>query len=91
MFANFPINFSRLPKEKLDKLISLIDELKQAMNSATSFKLNAGRNVGNYNLAKCRHVTDLSDRIFANYLGIDDIWEDLEFLYSQVVKTDFSY
>ena len=91
MFANFPINFSRLPKEKLDKLISLVDELKQAMNSAISFKLNAGRNVGNYNLAKCRHVTDRSDRIFANYLGIDDIWEDLEFLYSQVVKTDFSY
>ena len=91
MFANFPINFSRLPKEKLDKLISLVDELKQAMNSATSFKLNAGRNVGNYNLAKCRHVTDRSDRIFANYLGIDDIWEDVEFLYSQVVKTDFNY
>ena len=32
------------------------------MNKNLVFKLNAGKNIGNYNLARCRHVTDKSDK-----------------------------
>ena len=55
-----------------------------------SFKLNAGKRVGNYNLAKCRTVTDKSDLIIARSLGFLEVWEDIELYYTQVVKTDFS-
>ena len=54
------------------------------------FKLNAGRRVGNYNLAKCRDITDRSDRILAGALGYGDVWEDIELYYAQTVKTEFS-
>ena len=89
MFTNFPIDFSKLPKDKIARLLPLVDELERAMKEATSFKINAGRKVGNYNLAKCRHVTNRSDRIFAEYLGLYTMWQDIELLYAQIVKTNF--
>jgi len=64
--------------------------LEKAMTEATQFKLNAGRRVGNYNLAKCRHVTDKTDLVFADALGIAEAWDDVELYCVQVVKTDFS-
>jgi hypothetical protein len=54
------------------------------------FKVNAGRRVGNYNLAKCRDVTDESDRIFAEFLDFREAWEDIELYYTQTMKTNFS-
>jgi len=89
MFADFPIDFAKLPEDKIAQLLPMVDELERAMKEATSFKVNAGRKVGNYNLAKCRHVTDRSDKIFAEYLGLDAVWQDIELLYSQIVKTNF--
>jgi hypothetical protein len=29
------------------------------------------------------------DAIFTQVYGLDDVWEDIELLYTQVVKTDF--
>jgi hypothetical protein len=54
-----------------------------------SWAREAARRVGNYNLAKCRDVTDKSDRILAEALGFADVWEDIEFYYGQTMKTDF--
>ena len=54
------------------------------MKEAVSFKVNAGKRVGNYNLARCRQVTDRSDRILARVFGFDDVWEDIELLYHPV-------
>ena len=59
------------------------------MKKATTFKLNAGKRVGNYNLARCRSVTDESDAIFADAFGFDQVWQDIELLYVQCVRTDF--
>jgi hypothetical protein len=59
------------------------------MVRAIQFKLNAGRKVGNYNLAKCRDVTDLSDNVFCEALGFWGAWEDIELYCAQTVRTDF--
>ena len=50
------------------------------------FKINAGKNIGNYNLRECRDQTDAIDEFF------DEIWEDhamqeLETLYHQTIRT----
>jgi hypothetical protein len=71
-------------------LLRLAEELEELMVRNTSFKLNAGRRVGNYNLAKCREVTDKSDLIFAEHMGFQNAWPDVELMYEQIVKTDFS-
>ncbi len=89
MFTTFPIDFSTLPSYARANLLLLADPLEEMMEKNIAFKLNAGKRVGNYNLARCRAVTDKSDAIFAECLGLADVWEDIELLYAQVVKTDF--
>lgn len=89
MFASFPINLHDIPEEKTQQLLPLTFELHKNMMRNLVFKLNAGRKVGNYNLAKCRDTTDKSDTIFAQLLGIQDAWEEIELFYSLMIKTDF--
>ena len=89
-FGDFPTDLSSLSEQQRRNLLARVPELERAMDAAVQFKLNAGRRVGNYNLAKCRHATDQSDRILAEALGFADVWEDIELYYVQTVKTDFS-
>jgi hypothetical protein len=86
MFADFPVDL----RASYDCPPHLADELEQLMAKNLSFKLNAGRRVGNYNLARCREVTDKSDRIFIERLGMQSAWPDVEWMYDQIVKTDFN-
>ena len=88
-FADFPANLQRFPKEQAVELLKIVPRLEAAMVQATQFKLNAGRKVGNYNLAKCREITDLSDKLFCEALGLGDVWEDFELYCAQAVRTDF--
>lgn len=87
-FEGIPFH-TDMPHSDLNSLISLSDELTATMKENIVFKLNAGKHIGNYNLAKCRNLTDRSDRIWITHLGIEDLWPDIELAYSQIVKTDF--
>ena len=89
-FADFPADLSKLSKSQRDALLAIVPKLEQAMEGAVQFKLNAGRRVGNYNLAKCRHVTDESDAVLAEGLGFKEAWDDIELYYAQTIKTNFS-
>ena len=83
------MDFTKILTASRSKLLTLVPILEKAMEQATQFKLNAGRRVGNYNLAKCRNVTDKSDHIFSEALGLLSVWDDIELYCTQVVKTDF--
>ena len=63
--------------------------LKEAMAENVTYKQNAGKQIGNYNLALCRDVTDRSDKILLDALGLPDLWDDIELEYSLVVRTEF--
>ena len=89
MFTDFPMAFQSIPSGLIEKLLPIATQLDEAMKRATSFKLNAGKKVGNYNLAKCRDVTDLSDRIFAEHLGCMSCWEEIDLFYHNLVRTVF--
>ena len=89
VFADFPVDFKRFSRERTFDLLEVVPSLESAMAQATQFKLNATKMVGNYNLAKCRKITDLSDKIFCRALGIEDVWEDIELYCAQTVRTDF--
>jgi hypothetical protein len=90
IIADFPIDLEKLSAERRKQVSRLALRLEHAMERAVSFKRNAGKRVGTYNLARCRKVTDQSDQLFARLLGSEDVWEDVESLCSQVVKTDFT-
>ena len=89
MFTDLPIDISHLSKTERERLGAIAGRLERAMNDAISFKLNAGKRVGNYNLARCRSVTDESDMILAKAFGFENAWDDIELLYVQCVRTDF--
>ncbi len=77
-FASAPFGPGQLSKHQRNQLMALLPDLEGAMNDNVVFKLNAGKNIGNYNLARCRHVTDKSDRVWLDALGLSDLWEDIE-------------
>jgi hypothetical protein len=85
--------FGSMPTPALDdalrsRLGDLPDRLIRAMHSNIAFKLNAGKRVGSFNLMRCRHITDLSDQIFAEALGFDaEDMHEVELMYAQVVRT----
>jgi hypothetical protein len=87
--AEFPVDFTRVCGNSRARLVGLVPALEQAMSAAVQFKLNAGREVGTYNLAKCRDVTDTSDLILAAELGFIDAWDEIELYYSQTIRTSF--
>ncbi len=89
-FTDFPADLSKLSPKHRDALLAIAPKLEKAMENAVQFKLNAGRRVGNYNLAKCRDVTDQSDAILAEALGFQNAWDEIELYYAQTMKTDFS-
>lgn len=89
MFADLPTALTQLQAADRKQLLGIVSELKAAVEAAVQYKLNAGKRVGNYNLAKCRLITDKSDALLARAFGFDHVWDDIELLYTQTVKTDF--
>ena len=89
-FTDFPFDLARLDAQDRTQLLRLVPELERAMVANTQFKLNAGKRVGNYNLAKCRDITDQSDSIFLRALGLSKAWHGIELYYAQTVRTNFA-
>lgn len=89
MFGELPVDLRALPQATKTKLLTWVPKLEKAMEDATSFKLNAGKRVGNFNLARCRHITDVTDALFGDALGWTGARADVELLYSYAVKTSF--
>lgn len=90
MFADMPIRPAWIVEGLGTKVERLSNELQAAMIAAVSFKLNAGKRVGNYNLARCRDLTDKTDRLILEILGVEHAAESLDLLYAQVVRTSFA-
>ena len=88
-FADFPIDLDALPSETEQALLRQAKRLEAAMKGTVQFKRNAGKRVGNYNLARCRNITDVSDRLFLDALDASHLWDEVELYYAQIVRTDF--
>jgi hypothetical protein len=86
----FPLNPKDIEGDYRQDLVNLADELDSLMKDSVSFKLNAGINVGTYNLARCRAITDRSDAIFGEILSMGSVWSDVELMYAETVLTDFT-
>ena len=88
-FVSTPLGAGQINEDHRRRLSALLPELEEAMSANLVFKLNAGKNIGNYNLAKCRHVTDKVDKIWLEALGLSDLWEEVELEHALVVRTSF--
>ena len=90
MLASFPVDIAALSSSQRTAFGRIAHRLEAAMARAVSFKRNAGKRVGTYNLARCREVTDRGDALWGRILGLESVWEDVELLCAQVVRTDFA-
>ena len=88
-FKCAPFGPNLLSKMQQQDVLQRLKILKEAMSANVVFKLNAGKNIGNYNLARCRHVTDETDKILLEALGLSDLWEEIELEHIQVMRTSF--
>ena len=52
-------------------------------------KLNVGKNIGNYNLAKCRHITGDVYKTWLKSLGLSSLWEEVELEHALVVRASY--
>ena len=53
-------------------------------------ELNAGKNIGNYNLAECRQITGDVDKTWLKSLGLlSSPWEEGELEHALVVRTSY--
>ena len=52
-------------------------------------KLNADKNIGNYYLAKCWHITGDVDETWLKSLGLSSLWEEVELEHALVVRTSY--
>ena len=53
------------------------------------FKLNADKNIEDYNLAKCRHITDDVDKTWLKFFGLSSPWEEAELGHTLAVRTAY--
>ena len=88
-FSSAPFGPSKLSEEQKGLVLSNLPDLETAMDRNLVFKLNAGINIGNYNLARCRDITDKSDKILLDGIGFRDLWEDFQLEHALVVRTSF--
>ena len=88
-FASAPFGPKQLTKRQRTRLVRAVPRLVNAMSENVVFKLNAGKNIGNYNLIRCRDITDEVDKTWLEALELSDLWEEIELEHSLVVRTSY--
>ncbi|MDE0068063.1 MAG: Eco57I restriction-modification methylase domain-containing protein [Acidimicrobiaceae bacterium] len=61
--------------ELVRSLVIMSNTLKNEMPKHLAWKLNAGVQVGRYNMLGCRHITDEADLLLAQIWGIEEAYE----------------
>lgn len=87
MFDELPVNLAAVAQGFGRDLRAAANGLWRAMKVNVSFKLNAGKRVGNFNLSHMRDVTDVIDLTTLGIIGERKLWEDIELLHTQTVRT----
>ena len=88
-FASIPFPVERASSLSDENVRTLRCTLETVMRENLVFKLNAGKRIGNYNLARCRNASHELDLFWIQALGLECAEEEIELAYVQLVKTDF--
>ena len=88
-FTSAPFGPKQLGSKEKTFVATRLPKLTEAMSNNVDFKLNAGKNIGNYNLVKCRHITDEVDKAWLKSLGLENLWEEIELEHVMVVRTSY--
>ncbi|WP_064037653.1 Eco57I restriction-modification methylase domain-containing protein [Methylomonas methanica] len=86
-FADAPFDFSKFSVDSKSELSRLAAKLSIQMKDSVVYMTMHGKRLGNFNATLCRAITEESDQIFAKELGLIHVWDEIELLHSQIVRT----
>jgi hypothetical protein len=76
LLESFPISISQL-KSNQAELLKLSRQLRKEQLNHPLVTKYAGKEMGNYDMSKCRHITDMSDIIILESLGLSQYWPEV--------------
>jgi hypothetical protein len=69
------------------KLVELAKKLRSRQQLVLAFTKYRGNEIGNYDMTKCRDITDQSDRLILEFLGFGEYWSDILLADDQMSKS----
>ena len=73
LLASFPVSLARV-RPAWPELAALGAELRAEQPKHPIVTLYAGKEMGNYDLSRCRHITDRADRVVLRTLDLEELW-----------------
>ena len=76
LLESFPISISQIESSH-SELLKLSRRLRKEQLRHPLVTKYAGKEMGNYDMSRCRHITDESDQLILQALGLDEYWSDI--------------
>jgi hypothetical protein len=73
LLESFPVSIKQVGSIKKDLLKLSRDLMKEQLKHPLVTKY-AGKEMGNYDMSRCRHITDVSDQLILDELGLIELW-----------------
>jgi hypothetical protein len=89
LLNSFPIDFNTVSKDKKERLLNLVPQLRKSMIENKTVKKNKGM-IYNWYIPGTRKITDQADLIWAEHIADKEIMGPLQFQYYGTVKTTLS-
>jgi len=76
LLSSFPVDAAKI-KPAWPGLKELAKQLRKEQPKHPIVTRYAGKEMGNYDMLRCRHLTDQADRLVLRTLGLEDLWPAL--------------
>ena len=76
LHKSFPISVSAV-RSVMPELLAIATELRAEQLKHPIVTLYAGKEMGNYDMLRCRHVTDRADQLVLKTLGLEHLWPEV--------------
>ena len=85
--AAIPFDLSRISSSSQSELLKLATSFLEVEKEAIVFMTMHGKRLGNFDASRFSEITEKSDMIFLRELGLESVWDEVELLKSQLVRT----
>jgi hypothetical protein len=76
LLESFPIGIDQVASIA-PQLLTIARRLRAEQPKHPLVTKYAGKEMGNYDMSRCRHITDQSDRLILEHLGLGEYWPDI--------------
>ena len=76
LLKDFPISLAEVERIS-DRLAAIAADLRLEQQRHPLVTKYAGKEMGNYDMSRCRHITDVADQLVLDHLGLGHLWPTL--------------